>query len=392
MNIAIFASAFYPHFGGVEELVRQLALAYKAQGDTVIIITNRWPRDLPEYEEYDGLPVYRITMRTPEGALKRRLTYQFTHTGIERGVVDILRKNAIDVLHVQCVSCNGYYALVGKRALNLPLVVTAQGELTMDADRIFEKSDWLNQLLRELAQEAAIFTGCSGKTLGDVERHLEMKFGSRGRVIFNGANIHDFDGSPSYAHPRPYILGIGRCVPQKGFDVLIKAFAEAKIESHDLLIAGDGSEKATLEALASDLKLNGKVHFVGRADRPMALSLFKGCSFFALPSRTDEGLPLVSVEAMAAGKALAGTTVGGIPESVADGVSGLLVAPEDVSGLASVLRRLADDRELRERMGAASYARAQRFDWPVLAEEYRAAYREAIRAAKGEPALAGGGG
>ena len=68
MNIALFASAFYPHVGGVEELVRQLAREYNARGDKAIVLTNRWPRDLPAHEEYEGIPVYRLAMRAPGSA------------------------------------------------------------------------------------------------------------------------------------------------------------------------------------------------------------------------------------------------------------------------------------------------------------------------------------
>ena len=62
MNIAIFASAFHPHLGGVEELVRQLAHHLEKRGHAVIVITNRWPRALPEHEVVEGIPVYRLSL------------------------------------------------------------------------------------------------------------------------------------------------------------------------------------------------------------------------------------------------------------------------------------------------------------------------------------------
>ncbi|MGC8625927.1 MAG: glycosyltransferase, partial [Phycisphaerae bacterium] len=68
MNIAIFASAFYPSLGGVEELCRQLALELMRQGHGVIVLTNRWPRDLPANESIDGITVYRLPFRLPEGS------------------------------------------------------------------------------------------------------------------------------------------------------------------------------------------------------------------------------------------------------------------------------------------------------------------------------------
>ena len=73
-HIAIFASAFYPSLGGVEELVRQLAHAYRKRGVKAIVFTNRWPRDLPRHEVYEGIDIYRLAMRIPEGSTKAHLT------------------------------------------------------------------------------------------------------------------------------------------------------------------------------------------------------------------------------------------------------------------------------------------------------------------------------
>lgn len=375
MNIAIFASAFYPHLGGVEELVRQLAHAYRNKGHNVIILTNRWPRSLPAYEEFEGMPLYRFAFRVPEGDLKARLNYRVTHNSILGQVLGVLKKHQIQVLHVQCISSNGYYALLAKRQLGLPLVVTAQGELTMDAGRIYQRSAFMNQVLKELLTEADFVTGCSQKTLDDVEQHTKMSLGAKAKPIFNGANLDDFQKAQVYQHTRPYILGIGRLVPQKGFDVLIRAFAQSHIDSHDLIIAGEGTERAALAQLVAELGVSDRVSFYGPADRPAAMALFKGCSFFALPSRADEGLPLVSVEAMAAGKAIVASRVGGTPESVQDGKNGIIIPREDVDALAAALTRLAQDNGLREQFAKANALRAKEFSWSAIADQYLEVYR-----------------
>src|SRR5579884_3096725 len=170
MNVAIFASAFHPSLGGVEELVRQLAHAYRAKGVSAVVVTNRWPRDLPEHEVYEQIPVYRFPMRIPEGGAKAKLTYALTSAGIRSRLIQVLKERQIELIHVQCVSGNGYYALEARRALRLPLVVTTQGERTMDASRIFERSAFLNGVLRDLLAEADFITGCSGDTVRDVEQ------------------------------------------------------------------------------------------------------------------------------------------------------------------------------------------------------------------------------
>ena len=379
MTIAIFASAFYPHVGGVEELCRQLALELRRRGHRAIILTNRWPRNLPEFEEVEGIPVYRLAFRVPDGGLKAHLSYHLTHRGIIRQMLAILRENGADVLHVQCISSNGYYAALAKRALQLPLVVTAQGELTMDAAGLYQRDSFMNRRLEEVLDAADAVTGCSGATLRELEERYGRPFGERGRVIYNGIRPSDFEEARSSGPGRPFILGIGRMVPQKGFDILIRAFGKAGTQEVDLLLAGEGPELGPLKELARASGLGERVLFPGKADRPTAAALFRECEFFVLPSR-HEPFGIVNLEAMAAGKAVLATRVGGVPEVVVDGETGILVPPGDPEALAEGIRRLAGDAALRERLGAAGRERARLFSWDVVTEQYLEVYRKVSKA------------
>jgi glycosyltransferase involved in cell wall biosynthesis len=379
MNIAIFASAFHPYVGGVEELCRQLAHAYIDDGHRPIVVTNQWPRTLPREELYEGIPIYRIPMRVPAGSLRMRTNYRLTSGLLRRRLLGLLKDHNVDLIHVQCVSTNGYYAQMAKRALGLPLVITAQGELTMDADQIYQTSGFLKDLLRELLDEADRITACSGSTLEDLERFYGRDFGDRASVVYNGISLAEFDRVPNPStFKRPYILAIGRHVVQKGFDVLIRAFAQSGLADLDLVIAGDGPERQTLNNLIDELGLRGRVHLPGRADRPTVAGLFKGCEFFVLPSR-QEPLGIVNLEAMAAGKPVIASRVGGVPEIVIENETGMLVSPEDPTALAHALCRLASDGELRTRMGRAGRTRADAFDWPAIAKRYVSIYGEIMR-------------
>jgi glycogen(starch) synthase len=379
MNVAIFASAFHPAMGGVEELCRQLALDYRKNGMDAIIITNRWPRNtLPDFELFEGIPVYRLAIRIPEGDLKMRLTFRLTIQAEMARLHSILKKHKSGLLHIQCVTSSAYHALRAHDALKLPLFVTTQGERVMDAGKIFETSPLMNDLLRELYDKAAFISACSKNTLDDAEQFYGKPFGAdRARVIYNGIALKDFENVTPYPHPKPFVLGIGRSVPQKGFDLLLRAYAQSGITSHDLLLAGDGPERPALEQLARDLKLGENVKFLGRAERPVAVSLFKGCSFFVLPSRL-EPQGIVNLEAMACGKAVVASKVGGVPEIVLDGETGLLFPGENVSALSAALTRMVSDENLRAKMGAAGRARAESFDWSMISEQYRDIYRQIL--------------
>lgn len=375
MNIAIFASAFHPHVGGVEELVRQLAHHLIRRGHSVIVVTNRWPRSLPEHEMLEGIPVYRIAMRTPGPGWKARLSHLLTHRAIVRRLLAILREHRIELLHIQCITSNGFYALHAKHALGLPLVVTTQGERTMDAAGLYQRVELMNRMLREVLGQANFLTACSQDTLDDMLRYFGKPITPAPEVIYNGISLDDFAQEMSRPHERPYVFAIGRLVKQKGFDVLLEAFARAEVSGMDLLIAGEGSEREALGGIADRLGLGSRVRFIGRADRPRAVSLFQHCAFFVLPSRL-EPLGIVNLEAMAAGKAVIASRVGGVPEIVADGETGILCPPENVNALAQAIQSLASDPALCRRLGKAGHDRAAHFTWPVVTEEYERIYRE----------------
>jgi glycogen(starch) synthase len=385
-NIAIFASAFHPSLGGVEELVRQLAHAYRKRGVQTIVFTNRWPRSLPKHEIYEGIEIYRLPMRFPQGSTKANLTYLLSRNAILHEIIAILRQHNTQILHVQCVSSNGYYALEASRALKLPLVVTAQGERTMDADRIFEKSKFLNCTLRLLLDEADHITACSHDTLKDLEQYRGTPFSTRGQVVYNGIELDDFKNATPYSHPRPYILGIGRHVPQKGFDVLLKAFAQAKLPNTDLILAGDGSEHEALRQLTAKLSLSDRVIFWGRADRTITPQLFKGCDFFVLPSR-QEPFGIVNIEAMAAGKAIVATRVGGVPEIIVHDQNGLLVPADDVDALAKAIVNVGTDAVLKNRLANCGRERVEQFSWSSIASQYWNIYDEVLTEDAAQTAL-----
>ncbi len=386
MNITLFPSAFYPSLGGIEELVRQLCLELRRRGDAPVLMVNRWPRDLPACEEREGLHIHRLPMRVPaSGNLKAQVNYRLTHHHVRRQTVRVLREEGTQVLHVQGVSCQAVYALHAKRALGLPLVVTLQGELTMDARQIFEREVFAQQLMRQALRDADIVTGCSGKTLADGEKFLGESLGDKGRVVFNGASVEDFKTAQPYDYPRPYVLALGRMVPQKGFDVLLRAWKQVQPAGVDLLLAGDGPDLDDLQRLAGELGLGDAagVKFLGRADRPTTASLFRGCQFVALPSRTDEGLPVVCAETMAAGKTIVGTSVGGVPEAFIDGQTGLIVERDDVEAFAAALKQMLENPTMRDQMSAAAADRAELFGWQRITTDYQAAYRDAMRVAAG---------
>ena len=256
-RVAIFASQFHPHLGGVEELVRQQAHHLRQVGCEPVIFTNRWPKDLPARETFEGLDVRREVFRVPGGSWRQTAAARVLGPMALHRICRALRERRAEVLHVQCMSSNAVYAVAAKRRLGLPLVVTLQGEFTMDAARVFERPE-VREGARAILRQADAITACSARTLADGEALCGASFGPRGRVIFNGADGERFRSAPAHLHGRPYLFALGRLVPQKGFDVLIRAVAQLGDAAPDVLIAGDGPERAALQELIGALGRSGQ--------------------------------------------------------------------------------------------------------------------------------------
>jgi len=157
---------------------------------------------------------------------------------------------------------------------------------------------------------------------------------------------------------RPLLVFAGRMTAPKALGVALEAVAQ--VPEVDLELAGDGDERAALEARARELGLDGRVRFLGPLTRDEVLALFRSADA-ALLSSAWENFPHTLVEALAVGTPAIATAVGGVPEIVADGENGLLVPPGDPAALAEAIRRFLADEPLRSRLTAAAAPSAERF-------------------------------
>jgi glycosyltransferase involved in cell wall biosynthesis len=174
------------------------------------------------------------------------------------------------------------------------------------------------------------------------------------------------------------VLAISALVRRKGLDVLIEAMAALRGGGLRpvLWIAGDGEEHAALEAHSQRLGVGDQVRLLGHRDD--VGDLLAGCDVFVLPSRR-EGLGIAALEAMAAGRPVIASAVGGLGDAVVHERTGLLVPPDDAPALAAALARLLTDRGLRERLGAAGPQRvAEGFLPEQMVDAYERLYRDVL--------------
>jgi hypothetical protein len=174
----------------------------------------------------------------------------------------------------------------------------------------------------------------------------------------------------------------GSLIDRKGHDILIKAFNALPRETapFHLIIAGEGPQRASLEALVGTLRLEQRVHFLGHVEG--LHSVYKAADLFVLASRAD-AFPLVFIEAGHYGLASVATRVGGIPEAIEEGKTGILVPPNDVEALTNALRKLHEDPAMRASMGRAA---AQRVETQLTIRKMTQQFEQTYRALLALPA------
>lgn len=291
--------------------------------------------------------------------------------GAVRSLTSILRDFRADVVHSHEFTMAIYGAAAAPRA-GARHVITMHGGL-------YYATAWRRRMaLRWAARRSDALVGVSVATAAALERTLGT---GRRRAVVVPNGIPQRSGvrelvrrELSIAPDDLLIVAVGNLYPVKGHAVLLDALAMLRDrDGWHLAIAGRGEEEAGLRARAAAAGIESRVHILGfRDDIPDILA---AGDIFAMPS-LSEGLPLALVEAMSFGLPVVVTRVGGIPEVVTDGVEALLVPPSDPSALASALRRLIDDVQLRRRLGDAGRTRAQR-DYAIgtMADRYERLYR-----------------
>ncbi|MDE3088989.1 MAG: glycosyltransferase family 4 protein [Chloroflexota bacterium] len=369
MRIAIVASDYAPTIGGVQTAVRNIAHCSARLGHRVTILSALPPGNVPATEQIDGITVHRF----PWG---RRPLWSLPYRALRTllGMARTLRAFKPDLVYIHFLSINALWVLLLHYVLRFKLVASARGN---DIQGIPKRSRLQRWMLAHLFRRADAVIFCSSYVQRDAEPYLR---GVSPRVLVgvagDGFNADEFEGRRAYVlsgvegHSAPYLLAMGRLVEKKGFDLLIRAFAciAADFPRVQLLIAGDGEERAALGRLIDEQKMRGRVALLGFADREKTIALFLGCEFFVLSSRV-EPFGIVVLEAMAARKAVLATRSGGVVDLVQPGVNGLLVEPQ-VDALASGLCEMLTHPDATRGMGARAYATIQARTWEAVTRQF----------------------
>ena len=212
--------------------------------------------------------------------------------------------------------------------------------------------------LAERARNAACIMACN-PVVADQLRAA----GADPTLVPHGVDLSSFSPRAHPANGRVELLAVGRMVPKKGFDGLIKAVRLLEFDWR-LRIVGDGPLLLEMHDLAGETFHGRRIQFLGARTHAELPSLYDAADIVVVPSVVDsdgdrDGLPNVVLEAMASGLAVVGSDVAAIPTAIEHRVTGLLFEPGDVQGLANAISELSKDADLRAALGANARSRVQ---------------------------------
>ena len=277
------------------------------------------------------------------------------------------------VIHAHWFIPQGIVAVLVGRLLGIPVVVTAHG-----AD-ITGLRGWPWSIIRGAVAARSQAITVVGSDLKNKLNDVASGAGEPPAIMPMGIDTQLFDAESIAAPPsEKTVLFVGRLAEKKGLEHLIRAFPEVLSRHPDarLIVVGDGPLRGELEALARELRLDEHVQMVGGKPPSELPRYYSACRIFVGPSVVarsgdTEAFGLVFAEAMAAGRPVVATSVGGVADIVVHGRTGLLVKPDSPAALAAAISQLFDSPAKAERMGRVARRWVRRkFDWRNVAAGY----------------------
>jgi glycosyltransferase involved in cell wall biosynthesis len=373
MRILMINYEFPPIGGGGGNVTYYISKHLAKYGHHVSVITSQFG-NLPKYEKLDGFEVRRIPVlrKNPNVCgIHEMLTFVVSASLYS---LKFVKKFRPDIIHVFFGIPSGPVAYLLKKVYFIPYVVFLGGR---DVPRPHPDPPFyrliygiLKPVIRSIWGNSKAVVACSS---GLREMALKTDSKSNIQVIPDGVDLEKFHPIDKKINSEKIrILAIGRLIPRKGFDFLIRSLPEVlKLANKDFIveIVGDGPLRNDLIHKAEELKVAEKVVFSGSIPYEQLADKYQQADIFILSSLA-EGMPLVVLEAMASGLPIISSKVQGIEEVVKQGINGYLFSPTDYSTLSQYLAKLINNDDIRLKMGTESTKIIKDYDWANITEQY----------------------
>jgi glycogen(starch) synthase len=361
MRVLFWSDSFLPNIGGVEVLAAKFVTAMKERGYDYLVVTSQVDRNSPSEATYEGIPIHRFPFWHSLVDLDKL-------ADVKQRVSRLKRTFRPDVVHKNAVGRDDFFTLTTGNAYAAPSLVTLHGGWVPEANalvqRVLVSADWV--------------VGCS-KAILDKGRELAPEIIPRSSVIYNAVNAPSIVPQQLPAGIQR-ILSVGRLSHEKGFDLALTAFASLskRFPHARFILAGDGELRQELEQQAANLNLVDKVEFLGSVSPDKIPALINTATLVIVPSR-QEAFGLVALEAAMMARPVVATRLGGIPEVVVDGQTGLLYERENTEALANAVAFLLEHPQAATQMGEAARRRAQNiFSWEQHIGAYEVLYQRLV--------------
>jgi glycogen(starch) synthase len=363
MKILFISNRFWPYIGGVERLAAKLVEDLGSEDYEFRVVTSHAELELPDCESYRGATVHRYGFQqalsdgVPMNLIKLR-------RDLEKAIIEF----SPDLIHLHAIGPVVFFLNPIVDKLNVPMVLTLHSHL------LPSQIGSNNTMVSETLLKADWVASCSAAALEEA-CELVPPIRERSSVIRNAFNLGDF--VPRAVPTRPMsLLCLGRLVPVKGFDIAISVLRtiNERFPEVRLQLAGEGPERAALEQQVERFGLRDNVDFLGQVPPDRVADVIDRASIVLMPSIT-EGLPIAAIETAMVGRPLIATRVGGNPEIVVHGETGLLTEPGSLEDFTRSTVSLLEAPEKAQRMGAAARVHAlKQFGWSTHLEAHRVLY------------------
>ncbi|MBR4679856.1 MAG: glycosyltransferase [Fibrobacter sp.] len=292
--------------------------------------------------------------------------------------IKICRKFKPDIIHAHWPFPHAYIALGAAKLFKIPLVLNFHGAELL----LIRKKKWVKPLLKfAISQAQAVFAN-SSFTAGKIKalRDVEIEWSPYGTTLETGTG----NAEPHAINGKFKILFVGRHIERKGIRYLIEAAKYLPRDQFEIRIVGVGDLTDELKKLASESATpnSAEIIFTGKLSPEALANEYKSANVFTLPAIVDskgdtEGLGVVLIEAMELGLPIVASNVGGIPDVVIDGETGILVPEKDPEALANAYKRLAAEPELVKHLLVGSQKRINEcFTWDGIIERQIEVYNK----------------
>ncbi len=361
-RVLVLSTAYLPLIGGSELAIHHIAQHLK--GYEIDVVTGRFG-DSKTSEHIDGVRVFRAGGRwTQWTAFVPKV---FLPIAIAITARRLMRTHRYVAMHAyQASQAAGAGCILKMLNPSMPFILTLQEGKELSAQ------SWIIRALRRVAIRRADCVTVISTFLASFARENGAR---KVEMIPNGVDVAALQEPPRADVPHT-IVTLSRLVEKNNVASLIRAFHHVRMRISDarLVIVGDGPLRKELGELAVNLGVAGAIDFMGTIPHAEIRAVLHGAGVFARPS-LSEGLGSAFLEAMAARLPVVASAVGGIPDIIRHGSTGLLCDPHDARDIAEHIMRLFEDRDLYVRIREEAFAMVESsYDWSIIAQKMAGVY------------------